>query len=102
MIVVPVYNKLVAPDADVYFRRDQFRYLAGRAVPEEKVVILVCKEEQRREDMTEDSFYPIGLSGVISEISSELGFMDSSYFIKVFRAFEGITPLAYRQEKYYT
>ena len=38
----------------------------------------------------------------ISEISSELGFMDSSYFIKVFRAFEGITPLAYRQEKYYT
>ena len=71
MIVVPVYNKLVAPDADVYFRRDQFRYLAGRAVLEEKVVILVCKEEQRREDMTEDSFYPIGLSGVISEISNE-------------------------------
>ena len=38
----------------------------------------------------------------VSEISSELGFLDSSYFIKVFKAVEGITPLAYRQEKYYT
>lgn len=38
----------------------------------------------------------------VSEISSELGFLDSSYFIKVFKAVEGITPLAYRQEKYHT
>ena len=38
----------------------------------------------------------------VSEISAELGFLDSSYFIKVFKAFEGITPLAYRQQKYYT
>lgn len=38
----------------------------------------------------------------VNEISTELGFLDSSYFIKVFKAFEGITPLAYRQEKYYT
>ena len=71
MIVVPVYNKLVAPDADIFFRRDQFRYLAGRAVLEEKVVILVAKEEEKREDMTEDSFYPIGVSGVITQISNE-------------------------------
>ena len=38
----------------------------------------------------------------INEISGELGFLDSSYFIKVFKTVEGITPLAYRQEKYYT
>ena len=71
MIVVPVYNKLVAPDAEVYFRRDQFQRLAGRAVLEEKVVILTSREEERREDMTDESFYPIGVSGVIKEISSE-------------------------------
>ena len=41
MIVIPVYNKLIVPDADIYFRRDQFRYLAGRAVLEEKVVLLM-------------------------------------------------------------
>lgn len=38
----------------------------------------------------------------VTDISNELGFLDSSYFIKVFKAVEGITPLAYRQEKYYT
>ncbi len=38
----------------------------------------------------------------VTEISNELGFLDSSYFIKVFKTVEGITPLAYRQEKYYT
>ena len=71
MIVIPVYNKLIVPDADIYFRRDQFRYLAGRAVLEEKVVLLVSRREEKREDMGEDSFYPIGLSGVVKEISNE-------------------------------
>ena len=71
MIVIPVYNKLVVPDADLYFRRDQFRYLAGRAAVDEKVVILICREEQKREEMTEESFYPIGVAGVVKEISNE-------------------------------
>ena len=37
----------------------------------------------------------------VSQIAAELGYMDSSYFISVFKRFEGITPLAYRQRKYY-
>ena len=36
----------------------------------------------------------------VNEISDELGFLDSSYFIRVFKQLEGITPLAYRQQKY--
>ena len=71
MLVVPVYNKLLVPDANIYFRRDAFRYLAGTPALEEKVVLLVAKEEERREDMTDDSFYPIGVSGVVREISNE-------------------------------
>ena len=39
MTVIPVYNKLIAPDSDVYFRRDQFRYLAGNVNVDEKVVL---------------------------------------------------------------
>lgn len=41
-----------------------------------------------------------GTGKSVNEISEELGFMDSSYFIRVFKQLEGITPLAFRQQKY--
>ena len=36
----------------------------------------------------------------VTRIATELGYVDTSYFIKVFKKFEGITPLVYRQHKY--
>ena len=36
----------------------------------------------------------------ISQIAKDLGFKDPSYFINVFKRFEGITPLVYRQNRY--
>lgn len=36
----------------------------------------------------------------VNQISYELGFVDPSYFIKVFKKFEGITPLQYRNHTY--
>lgn len=36
----------------------------------------------------------------VSSIAFELGYVDTSYFIKVFKKFEGITPLAYRQQRH--
>ena len=71
MTVIPVYNKLISPDSDIYFRRDQFRYLAGNVGIDEKVILLLSKEDQSKADRTEESFYPIGLSGVVSEISND-------------------------------
>ena len=71
MIVIPVYNRLIVPDADIYFQTEQFKKMAGRAVMNEKVVILICKEETNREDMTEESFYPIGVSGSVSELGGD-------------------------------
>ena len=35
----------------------------------------------------------------VVQIAQELWYMDSSYFISVFKKFEGTTPLAYRQHK---
>ena len=71
MTVIPVYEKLIAPDSDVYFRRDQFRYLAGNVGIDEKVILLVSREDQSKAERTEDSFYPIGLLGTVSEISND-------------------------------
>jgi len=36
----------------------------------------------------------------ISQISSELGFQDTSHFISLFKRYEGITPTVYRQYNY--
>ena len=38
-----------------------------------------------------------GGNDTVNQIALDLGYMDSSYFINVFRRFEGITPLVYRQ-----
>jgi len=36
----------------------------------------------------------------ISQISQELGYLNTSHFINLFKRFEGTTPLVYRQNKY--
>ncbi len=35
----------------------------------------------------------------ISQISAELGYLNTSHFINIFKRFEGVTPLLYRQHK---
>ena len=71
MIVIPVFDKLIAPNSDVYFRRDQFRYLAGNAGIDEKVILLVSRKDESKTERTEESFYPIGLTGAVSEINND-------------------------------
>ncbi len=71
MIVVPVYNKQLISEGNLYFQTDEFKSLGGRAVQGEKVVLLQNKTFQKRNDMTEDNFYPIGVSGILSNISSD-------------------------------
>ncbi len=71
MIVIPVFDKLIAPDSDIFFRRDQFRYLAGNAGIDEKIILLVSKKDETKAERTEDSFYPIGLTGTVSQINND-------------------------------
>lgn len=40
-----------------------------------------------------------GTPDSVSAISTALGFMDVSYFVKLFKRFEGVTPLTYRKQK---
>ncbi len=71
MTVIPVFDKLIVPDSDIYFQRDQFRQLAGNAGIDEKVILLVSREEEPGGERTEASFYPIGLMGTVSDISND-------------------------------
>ena len=92
MITIPVYNKVIVPYADIYFRTEDFSALAGRGhALNEKVVILVAREELPRDEYTEESFYPIGVTGVISEINPQ-GFVKIKTMNRVNIDIVGIDP----------
>ncbi len=72
MVVIPIYNLLLVPDANIYLKEDQYRHLARRyAEVNDRVVLLSCKKEEHRKDMTEESFYPIGVTGYVNEVNPE-------------------------------
>ena len=61
---------ILAPDATLYFQTEQLRQCAGSKgiSVNEKLIIIVAKKNEKFQEMTEDSFYPVGVSGVIEEI----------------------------------
>ena len=72
MAVIPVYNNLVLPNTNVYLKTETFEKAIGRAPQaDERVVIVVLKNEEPLAAVTEESFYPIGVSGFVSEIHEE-------------------------------
>ena len=69
MIIIPVYNTVLLPDAKLYFKKEAYRRLAGReAVQDEKVLLLPTKAEEVPEEMDADSFYPIGVLGRVRNV----------------------------------
>ena len=73
--IVPVYNMLLVPEATLYFRNDLYRQVTGKEPEaEEKVILLMLKNSQPRDEIGDDSFYPIGVSGSITEVYDN-GFM---------------------------
>ena len=73
MLVVPVYNMILVPEATLYLQMEQLkRSSGGKGVSvNERVILVVAKENDNFNEMTEDSFYPIGLAGVIREITQD-------------------------------
>ncbi len=72
MTVIPIHNIIVMPHARIFFQSDNFRQLTGsEPKPDEKIVFLILKKSQSWQDLTEDSFYPIGVSGKIIEVNDE-------------------------------
>ncbi len=73
MIVVPVYNMILTPDATLYLSLEQLRRNAGGkgVAVNEKVVLLVARENGSFADLNEDSFYPIGIAGMVNELNRQ-------------------------------
>ena len=73
MIVVPTYNMILSPEATLYLPQDMLRRSAGHRgiAAGEKLILIVAKENVALADMTEDSFYPIGVSGTVSELTQQ-------------------------------
>ncbi len=70
-MIIPVYGRIIVPDSDVYFQADEFIKLAGKAAVNDKIIILIKKENQKQAELTGESFYPVGILGYIKEIIPE-------------------------------
>ena len=76
MFVIPVYDMNLAPDATLYLQTEQIqRCSAGKDVSiGEKVILIVAKENTSDQNLSENSFFPIGVSGSITGLD-ERGFV---------------------------
>ena len=67
MKIVPVHKMVILPEVTLYFTSKVFQEIAGPAEQGELVILLFTKEEEERENLRDDSFYPIGVSGYVTE-----------------------------------
>ncbi len=73
MIVVPTYNMILASEATLFYPIEQLRRSAGEngVTLNEKVIMIVVKENKSFAALTEDDFYPIGVAGIITELNQQ-------------------------------
>ena len=75
MSVMPLYNVLVLPGAKFWLHTNVYRELSGKEPEEgERVTLLIQKTDLERRALNADSFFPIGLTGTVTEID-ETGFL---------------------------
>lgn len=76
MANLPIYNILAVPDANIYLKSDYYEEMTGKQpTMDERVILMVEKEELSKDELTENSFYPVGITGVITETN------DNGYFL---------------------
>ncbi len=71
MLVIPVYNMLLLPEATVYFEKEELMKMSSsRALAlNEKATLIVAKDKLSVDELSEESFYPIGIVGYVSDIN---------------------------------
>ena len=72
MAVVPVYNILAVPGANIPLSLERFEQMIGRVpVSGERVTLIFMKEDKTREELSAEDFYPIGVSGTVTEVGDQ-------------------------------
>lgn len=72
MFIIPVYDMIILPGINYYFKNDVFRELKIRDFkPGDPVLFMVLKEDKNIGEMYPDDFYKIGVSGTVESISEE-------------------------------
>lgn len=72
MIAIPFYNLIVVPGVHFYFNQEYYHNLTNEEpIVGENVVFLLTRDDQDRQHLTEESFYPIGVTGKIDQIDDD-------------------------------
>lgn len=73
MVVVPVYDKILASNATMLLSMAQLKHGSrGKDVElDEKIVLLLTKENCNLSELNEESFFPIGVCGTVKGIRPE-------------------------------
>ena len=73
MLVVPVRDMLLVPGATYYFQMEQLQKASGGngVAVGQKVILIIAKKNEKYEEMTEESFYPVGVAGTVTEINQQ-------------------------------
>ena len=68
MAQMPLYNTLALPGGRIWLRSQDYRELTGKTPASgEKVTLLMQKEDQARDELTAESFYPLAVAGTVTE-----------------------------------
>ena len=71
MLVIPLFDTIVLPNTKLYLPTENVQDISKREIEvDKKVVILICKKEFNKKNISLDYFYKIGVSGTITEINS--------------------------------
>ena len=69
-LVIPVYDTIVIPNATLYFNADYYKQMTGKdPIIGDNVIFIIQKEDTPYDELTNDSFEPIGVSGSVSEVN---------------------------------
>ncbi len=72
MTAVPFYNIVLVPGITLYFQNNYYQKITRKdPAAGEAVVFLMLKEDKEPEEMTEEDFYPIGITGRIESVDDE-------------------------------